>query len=152
MLSNYFKYENGEIFRFKYNKWSLITRSNNGKYKLIKFNNTSISYHRLLWSLLRGEIPNKYQLDHINGIKDDNRIDNLRLVSIRENQQNRVKHRLGKLVGCSFDQNRNKWKSCIQIQGRNLSLGYYKTEQEAHNIYLNYLKKQLEELLNESNK
>lgn len=49
--------------------------------------------HRVAWILAHGAIPHGKQIDHINGIRDDNRLCNLRLVTQRENDQNRRKAR-----------------------------------------------------------
>jgi hypothetical protein len=49
--------------------------------------------HRVAWILAHGAIPDGLQIDHINGIRDDNRLCNLRLVTQRENDQNRRKAR-----------------------------------------------------------
>lgn len=37
--------------------------------------------HRIIWIMLNGDIPDKMEIDHINGVRDDNRIENLRLVT-----------------------------------------------------------------------
>ena len=79
-------------------------------------------------------------IDHINGVRCDNRLENLRIVTSRENSQNKVCHRQGKLVGTSL---RNKgrnlkkpWQSAIKINGKRKSLGYFATELEAHQTYM----------------
>lgn len=41
--------------------------------------------HRLIWEFVHGPIPNGYEINHINGIKNDNRISNLELVTHSEN-------------------------------------------------------------------
>lgn len=48
-----------------------------------------ILVHRAVWETFVGEIPNGYQIDHINHIRDDNRLDNLRCVTPLENLHNR---------------------------------------------------------------
>lgn len=48
----------------------------------------SIFYHRVVWLIVHGTYP-KYTIDHINGIRTDNRIDNLRDVTFKCNCQNR---------------------------------------------------------------
>lgn len=108
-------------------------------YISIKINKKEYLAHRLVWLYIKGEWP-KNQIDHINGIRDDNRIENLRNVTHRENHQNRIKHRDGHLVGTTYDKQRQKWKSQIQINGRQKSLGHYNTQQDAHEAYLNKLK------------
>ena len=79
-------------------------------------------------------------MDHINGIKIDNRLDNLRVVTPRQNSQNKVCHRNGKLVGASLNSGgwnfKKPWQSTIKINGKNKSLGYFATELEAHQRYM----------------
>lgn len=45
--------------------------------------------HRLVWEHVNGPIPKGMHIDHINGVRDDNRIENLRLVTPKENMQHR---------------------------------------------------------------
>lgn len=45
--------------------------------------------HRLIWIWHNGDIPKNLLIDHINGIRGDNRIENLRLVTVSQNQNNR---------------------------------------------------------------
>lgn len=56
--------------------------------------NTSIKLHRVAWFLYYGKWPEKC-IDHINGDRSDNRIENLRDVSHSENSLNKDKHRNG---------------------------------------------------------
>jgi hypothetical protein len=78
-----------------------------------------------------GEFPQN-NTDHINGIRKDNRLSNLRNATYTQNKWNSKAKRIG-LKGASF----NGWSWCGQIQvGRkNKHLGSFKTEQEAHNAY-----------------
>lgn len=91
--------------------------------------------HRLAWLCVYGEWP-PGPLDHINGDKRDNRIVNLRLTTARKNQQNLKKHREGKLVGCTYNKLQNRWQARIHVQGKLTSLGYFSTEEEAHQAYV----------------
>lgn len=47
-------------------------------------------YHRVIWYYFNGEIPEGMEIDHINGIRDDNRLENLRLVTHTENVNNPI--------------------------------------------------------------
>ena len=59
----------------------------------IKYKQVSYRAHRLVWMYVYGEDPGEYELDHINHDPTDNRIENLRMVTHKENHQNRkVKH------------------------------------------------------------
>lgn len=83
------------------------------------------------------------EVDHINGDRSDDRIANLREVTRRQNNQNYRCHREGKLLGAVLmkDQHRNKpWRGQIRIDGKFIVLGYFKTEQEAHQSYMKALK------------
>jgi len=99
----------------------------------------NIYAHRVAWIFTYGSWP-AGEIDHINGITDDNRIENLRDVSVSENQQNRKNHRLGKLLGTTYCKNSKKWVSQLNIKKKHIYLGHFKTEVEAHNAYQNYLK------------
>ena len=47
------------------------------------------SVHRLLWMAFMGEIPEGYEVDHINGKRDDNRLDNIRVIPLKANRDRR---------------------------------------------------------------
>ena len=115
-----------------------IAGTNWNGYNQIKVNCKKYLTHRLAWLYVHGEWPNV--IDHINGIKDDNRIENLRNVTCRENQQNLTIHRNGNLLGTTYDINLKKWRSQIHIKGYNVRLGSFDTKELAHKAYLNKLK------------
>lgn len=85
--------------------------------------------HRLVWLYHYGVWPAK-QVDHINGDKLDNRIENLREVTNAENTQNVDR------AGVSHDKRNNKWRARIMVDGRSISLGYHATRAEARCAYL----------------
>jgi hypothetical protein len=112
----------------------------NRGYTYIRINKKLYLAHRLAWLYVYGEWPQN-NIDHINGIKYDNRIENLRDIPQRENCQNYTIHRNGKLVGCYFNKNAQKWQARIRVKGRLKHIGYYNTEQEAHQVYMNEVNK-----------
>lgn len=85
--------------------------------------------HRLVWLYFTGQIPDK-DIDHINGIRLDNRIENLRVVSRKENLWNRrdVKGYIQQVSGNYTARIRNNYKT--------MNLGTYKTPEEAHSAYM----------------
>jgi len=74
-------------------------------------------------------------IDHINGDRTDNRLENLRVVTSRENNQNLSRHRKGMLVGASKRGNSDTWRSYIKVNGKTRHLGQFKTEKEASDRY-----------------
>lgn len=46
--------------------------------------------HRLVYETFVGEIPEGYEIDHVNAIRDDNRLSNIRVVTHKENQANPI--------------------------------------------------------------
>ena len=98
------------------------------------------SYHRICWLLANGDIDDALFIDHINGKRDDNRLCNLRLVTSRENQQNRQCHRDGNLAGASWVKHAGKWLARIMADGVSRHIGYFDTELEAHEAHEAYHK------------
>ena len=140
-LRKVFRLKDGKLERLRSYpsiKWTVVENNGtNDGYCNVRFNSMRIYYHTIVWILSTGEdIPEGIQIDHINGNRIDNRFENLRLVTDRENNQNRKVHRKGKLVGCSFHKPMNKYRASIWIGKKCSHLGYYDTEEEAHNIYV----------------
>lgn len=81
----------------------------------------------------------KLVIDHINNIKSDNRIENLQLITQRKNAS---KDRIGytsKYIGVSWAKARNRWLSCICVNGKTKTIGYFKDEKKARDAYLKTL-------------
>lgn len=108
-------------------------------YRVISLFGRQILAHRLAWFYVYGEWP-KNVVDHINGIKDDNRIANLRDVSHKVNCRNLVspsKNNSSGFLGVHFrDGLKKPWRSGISYDGRFKHLGYFETPEEAHAAYL----------------
>lgn len=76
----------GQIYNMNTKK-VLLGKYRNG-YKRITYKGRLYTSHRLIYSAFYGEIPKGYVIDHINGKRDDNRIENLRMVTQSENMYN----------------------------------------------------------------
>lgn len=63
---------------------------NSAGYRVISLFGKRYLEHRLAWFYVHGEMP-KHEIDHINQIRDDNRISNLRQVTRSENQRNKTR-------------------------------------------------------------
>lgn len=58
-------------------------------YRIFRENNRhKILWHRFVWECFNGIIPDGMQIDHLNTLRDDNRLCNLKLVTPKENQHN----------------------------------------------------------------
>lgn len=88
-----------------------------------------IKAHQLVWYLQTGNIANI--IDHLNGIKNDNRFVNLFSGTQRDNCRN-----MKGIKGYSYNKKTNKYQSRIIVDYETLSLGTYNTEEEAHKAYL----------------
>jgi len=95
--------------------------------------------HRLAWFYTHGAWPAQ-QIDHINGDTSDNRLDNLRDASPRVNMQNerrgRQRKNRGTLLGAHWCTTWKRWKSSINAEGKRLHIGWFDTEQQAHDAYV----------------
>ncbi len=92
--------------------------------------------HRLAWFYTHGGWP-VGGLDHINGDNDDNRIVNLRLATYSENGANSRQRREAPraLKGSVFHKASGLWRAEITKNYKCQSLGYFRTELEAHEAY-----------------
>lgn len=102
-------------------------------YVKITINGSNYLAHRIAWLLTHGNPPDG-EIDHINGIRNDNRIENLRVVSRRQNMQNCAAHRDGRLVGTIF--HGRKWRAHMSIDGKRIDLGGFDTKEAAHDAYM----------------
>jgi hypothetical protein len=87
--------------------------------------------HHFAWYSVYGNC-NIEQIDHINGVKDDNRIINLRSVTHQQNMWN-----IKNTKGYYFCKPRGKFRSAICMDYKQIHLGYFNTEEEAKQAYLN---------------
>lgn len=99
----------------------------------------NFSVHSLVAMAFLGHIPCGFEseVDHINEIKTDNRLENLQILTHRENISRSKKNTTSKYRGVSWDKNTKKWYSKIRFEKRNVSLGFFDKEEDAHIAYEN---------------
>ena len=91
--------------------------------------------HRLIWLYHYGEWP-KEHIDHINGVRDDNRIENLREATNQQNQFNKKSYgKTSKYKGVSWSRQNKKWVAQYWYKSKIYYLGRYETEEEAAEAY-----------------
>ena len=143
-MKDFFKYDpsTGHILRLQTKcrsgpVGSVVGCVNKHGYLVVRFKGITYRAHRVAWFLHFGVWP-KSNIDHINGVRVDNRLINLREATPRENQQNLNCHREGHLPGTT--RIKDRWQSQVEIDGKSFYLGRYSTQQEAHAAYLSALR------------
>ena len=86
--------------------------------------------HRLAWFLYYGSWPTNH-IDHINGIKTDNRISNLRDVTRSENLLNCKGHREKTVKYYTYNKTKQVWIVQKRIEGKRTHLGCFDSEEKA---------------------
>lgn len=105
---------------------------NDSGYILICYKRNKHRLHRLAWLYMHGEHP-QGEIDHVNHIRDDNRIENLRVVNKYEQAKNTTlrKDNPSGIVGVKYRDDRCKWEARITVNKNRINLGHYKTKIEA---------------------
>jgi hypothetical protein len=113
----------------------------NHGYRSISIDRERCLEHRLAWLYVYGEHPAGY-IDHINGDRTDNRIENLRPASKIENGWNRANnsnntsgHKGVYKVKTGRQKNHDRFAAVVNVGGRRVTLGHYETEAEAIAAY-----------------
>jgi len=100
----------------------------------------TVLMHRAIWEYHHGSIPKGKQIDHINGNRLDNRLENLRLVTRHQNMFNACKKKYradtppsSEYKGVSWDKSRDRWVT--RITGIKTFIGRFDSEEEAARAY-----------------
>lgn len=84
---------------------------------------------------LLGKQESGYVIDHINRNKLDNRLENLRVITSRENSYNRTKSKNSNNTYKGVKKNGNKFSACISKDGVKREIGGFDTEEDAAKVY-----------------
>jgi hypothetical protein len=107
-------------------------------YRLIRFDGKLFLAHRLVWLYVHGALP-AAELDHINGNRDDNRIENLREVTRAQNAQNTSvlwRTNTSGHKGVAFHKQRGKWRASIRRDGKTAHIGLFDNYEQARSAWL----------------
>jgi hypothetical protein len=113
----------------------------NKGYVMVGLNGKLYSAHRIIFFMHKGFCPQF--IDHIDGNRSNNKIENLRPATINENARNSKKpsHNTSGYKGVCWDKNRNKWMAHITINNKFKSLGRFDEIESARLAYANAAKK-----------
>lgn len=158
-LKELFDYKNGGLYWKK--KTSNRSRIELGDhagylrksgYRDININGKDYLEHRLVYKWHYGYCPT--QLDHINRIKDDNRIENLRGATQSQNfmnqgiSANKTVSSSSKYKGVCWHKRKKKWSAEIMKNSKHYHIGYFNTEEKAAEAYNKAAIKLFEEFAN----
>ncbi len=100
---------------------------NSNGYVVIKIRGVFRKAHRIIWEMHKGPIPQGMEIDHENQIRNDNRIENLRLVSSKGNKKNTTRRcdNSSGVTGVYWFKRECKWKVQIKVDGKQSHLGLF---------------------------
>lgn len=118
-------------------KWG-IDNNNYAKISNNPVENQTLMHRYIKHVLEMLPVKRNYVVDHIDGNRLNNRRENLRIVTLKQNYQNKSKPKTvkstSKYIGVSFKPKWKKYLSFLSANGKYMSLGYYKTEEEAAKV------------------
>ena len=129
LLNELLEYRDGNLFwkvnRPHVKKGELAGRLSDKGYWRITFCNRIYKAHRLIFLMHKGYLP--VEIDHIDGNKLNNRIDNLREATRAQNIFNRglMKTNTSGVKGVSWSKERNKWEVQMYVDGKKHNIGRF---------------------------
>lgn len=123
-------YWRGDAFKHK-NKGKRAGCLHHTGYRIVRVARTNLLEHRIVFLMHHGWLPKI--IDHINGIKDDNRIENLRACTCSQNGMNAqlCTNNTSGCTGVVWSAKAGKWQAQIKIKGKLLYLGQWLTKFDA---------------------
>lgn len=99
--------------------------------------------HQLVAITFLNHIPDKYKfvVDHIDNNPLNNNLNNLQIISVRENSSKDKKNGTSQYVGVSWDKKSKKWRAAIRINKTKKYLGVFISEEDARDAYIKELNK-----------
>lgn len=138
----YFKYKDGKLY-YQINRQKKFIgkragqKHNSRDYWVVYMNQVPYLEHRIIYTILIGDIPSGMEIDHKDNNGLNNSIDNLRIATRSQNNTNRgkLKTNTSGFKGVTFIKSKNRWKAQLSIGKINKSFGLFKTPQQAYEAY-----------------
>lgn len=148
-MRDYFDYRDGYLYwKSKVNSWTPVGKRAGtirpDGYLDISINRKKHLAHVLIWVWHNGDIPDDMFIDHIDCNRLNNKIENLRLCTRSQNNQNALirKDNSSGIKGVSLHKRTGKWQAHISVNSKLLYLGLFATKElaeeaitEARNIF-----------------
>ena len=136
LLHELYEYHDGNLYNKKYRNSSskigdIVGSKYNKGYIVTYINNVRYSVHRLIFMYHHGYLP-KF-IDHINGKRDDNHIENLREASLSQNACNRSITSTNKsgIKGVHWNNYHKKWTAVCWLNKKSYFVGHFKILEDA---------------------
>ena len=136
-----FEYSNGKLFnkvtRGSAKKGTQAGYITEDGYRRVRVDGEYFYVHQLVYIMCIGQIPPGKYIDHIDGNRLNNDINNLRVATPLQNQLNKFRQKNGTSIykGVWYDGAKAVWKASIRINGNRKYLGQFSTEQDAAICY-----------------
>ena len=137
----------GDVKSTRFSKEKILKKclSSNGYYSVNLYNDygpKNFLIHHLVAIAFLNHKPNgfKFVIDHKDNDKLNNNVDNLQIVTLRYNICKTNRTYSSKYSGVYWSKRYNRWIARILINGKRVCLGYFKSEDDAGNAYLEKLK------------
>ena len=135
-LKDMFDYKDGQLLSKQKSKrrnaGDVLGTINSNGYLTASVNGKVYRVHRLIYLWHNGYMPS--QIDHINRVRDDNRIENLRPCTTQENSYNKKVTSESGVKGVHWHKQISRWVASIRANGRNIHLGTFVDKELAISI------------------
>jgi hypothetical protein len=139
VIKGFENYSVSNLGNVKNNKTERILKSSDeghGYLKLTLIKNKvrkTVKVHKLVANAFLLNPEHKVCIDHINGVRTDNKMNNLRFASHSQNSQNKSisSNNISGTTGVSFHRSTNKWCAKIGLNNKQIHIGLYETKDEA---------------------
>ena len=135
-------FERGRIYRLvkSHNTYKIAGWKRPDGYVHFRLNGKPTLAHRYIYEQFHQvKLTREQEVNHINHKRDDNRIENLEVVTNQQNGQwvRKYKNNTSGYKGVSWYKRDEKWQAQIGVDGKVIHLGLFDDKEAAHQVYVN---------------